>query len=338
MVSPIKKTQILNDLLDGKTSNVSNKVLNLIIRENVLSLLMVEKPGKEILLKEKYLNNNSIKQELVRIHEEILSDTNLRQTFGPGTFQGLQGKLNCIILTKRVIEEKLNWSLFDVVQKINYRVLYKYKLRCTKSCFTHLYQLIMNCYPDAELKPYYFKKASNIWLNKAGDLNKELITEAMREFISVLTNSKGKYKYKLKEMPRWVNYKLFRLPILPYETNLSYLLSSCFGNSHIKAIMFTYPEMKLKPYYFSNVPNKYWSGDKGKVHAKELMTELMTILTNPKGKYKLSNDEVKDIFKFKTYGKPLLPYKKNLRGMLQTVFKNSPSAPFKLLMEDTDDK
>jgi len=325
-----KKTDFLQNLLAGESKDLNEKVISEVIRGDILSDLIKSNPLKKEFFKKKYLSNFNIKKILFKIHDEVISEHNDRQTFGPGTFTGYQGKLNCIILTKRVIEDKLNWSLFDVVQNINYKILYKYNLRCSKSCFDHLYNLIMDCYPDADLKPYYFKKASNVWFDKNGQKNELMIKEAIREFVSVLSNPKGKYKYKLKELPRWINYKLFREPVLPYDTNLSYLLSSCFGNSHIKAIMFTYPELNLKPYYFSNVPNKYWSGEKGMEHAKELMSELLEILTNPKGKYKLSKEEVKEIFKFKTFGKPLLPYKKNMRGMLQTVFKNSPSAPFKL--------
>ncbi len=267
------------------------------------------------------------------LHNQVLDDRHPRQSFGPGTFEGLQGELNCMMLTRQVIEEKLKWSLPQVVKKINYEILYSYKLRCTKTCFKHLYDLIMACYPEENLKPYYFKKASKVWFEENGEMKQTMVKEAIREFIDVLTHPKGRYKYKIKHLPRWMNYKMFRKPILPYETNLSYMLNACFGNSHIKAIMFAYPELKLKPYYFANVPNKYWSGEEGMKHAKEVMDELMDILTNPKGDYRLSKEEVKEIFRFKTYGKPILPYKKNLRGMLQTIFKNSPSAPFELLME-----
>ncbi|MBU1201949.1 MAG: hypothetical protein KJ583_00525 [Nanoarchaeota archaeon] len=332
-----EKEVFLEELLNEK-KEIDNSLAKTLIREDILSRIIEKNPLKKELLIKKYLNNKTIKNTLAKIHQEVMDDYSKRQTFGPGTFSGLQGQLNCIILTKRVIEEELKWSISEVIQKINYKTLYKYKLRCTKTCFTHLHELIISSYPDANLKPYYFKKASNVWIDKNGQKNEVLIKEAIREFINVLTNPKGKYKYKFKELPKWVNYKLFRMPLLPHNTNLSYLLNSCFGNSHIKAVMYTYPELNLKPYYFSNVPNKYWSGEDGLKHAKELLVELMDILTNPKGKYKLTKEEVVRIFKFKTYGKPILPYKKNLRGMLQIIFKNSPSAPFKLVLAEQNDE
>lgn len=321
----------LHKLLYG---NQKPQNMDKLLRYDLLTVLAKQEALNKEALKQKYLSHPQIQTSLIKIYGDVLNENKQRQTFGPGTFVGLQGKLNCIILTKYVIENKLEWSLAEVVQKISYKTLYKYKLRCTKSCFNHIYDLIMACYLEADLKPYYFKKASHVWVDEEGNKNKELIKQAIREFVSVLTDPKGNHKHKLKNIPRWINYKMFRKSILPYNTNLSYMLSKCFGNSHIKAIMFAYPELNLKPYYFANVPNNYWSGEEGMKHAKEVMKELMTILTDPKGKYKLSREEVKDIFKFKTYEKPLLPYRKNMRGMLQTLFNNSPTEPFKLLEDE----
>lgn len=309
--------------------------INEVLRFDLLSeILKNETSDKQQILINKYLSNEIIRTCLIKIHSDISDDKKSRITFGPGTFIGLQGRLNCIILTQYIIKDKLKWSLVDVVNKVSYKVLYSYKLRCSKSCFDHIYELIMSCYPNSNLKSYYFKKASHVWYDEEEKKDYAIIKEAIREFVSALTNPKGKYKYKLKNLPQWINYKLFREPVLPYDTNLSYMLSYCFGNSHIKAIMFAYPELNLKPYYFSNVPNNYWSGKDGLTNAKEVMVELMEILTNPNGQYKLSEGEVVKIFKFKTYGKPILPYRKNMRGMLQTLFKNSPSSPFKLVIGD----
>ncbi len=311
----------------------SDKIIRILLRNDILSKIK----RKSSDLNREYQKNELIKNVLVGIHNEILDENNKRKTFAPGTFQGIQGKLNCIILTKNFIKNK-KWSLAEVMNNLNYRILYKYKLRCSKTCFKHLYKLIKECYPNENLKPYYFKKATHIWVDKYGHKNNELIKDAIREFIEVFMNQKGQYKYKLKNLPCWINYKMFREPMLPYGVNLSYMLGICFKNSHIKAIMFAYPELNLKPYYFSNVPNKYWSGKKGLENAREVMVELMDILTNPKGSYNLSKEEILQIFKFKTYSKPLLPYRKNLRGMLQTIFNNSPSAPFKILINNQNQK
>ena len=215
-------------------------------------------------LRIKYLSSNIIKNKLLEQYNDI--KTNKRKIFTPGIFIGLQGRLNCLIITKHVIENELKWDFSDVVQKINYKILYKHHLRSIKQVFSNLYELILELYPNRNIKPYYFKKYRNAWKNEDNSLNHDLIKQAVRELITILSIKKK--NYKINNIPKWISYNHFQKKILPYGANLSYLLSSIFNNSPIKAIMFTFPEMNLKPHYFKNVPKGFWKGNKGKNNAK----------------------------------------------------------------------
>lgn len=276
-----------------------------------------------------YMANDRINELLASQFREI--DEGKRMTFSPGLFVGLQGKANCAILAKHIIEKILRWDFTEAVKRLTYKSLYRNHLRSAKQCFQNLFELLVFAYPGRNLKPYYFKKYKNVWFDSSGRVKKDLVREAIQEFVSILTDPRGKYKYKLKEIPKWTSYKLFQKKILPYGANLSYMLNKCFRNSPADAIIFAYPELDLKPYYFRHVPKSYWSGKDGENHARELMNELMQKLTDQQGAYRFTRDEAFKIMKYKTYHKPLLPYGKRLGGMLQALFKNSPAKPLMLL-------
>jgi len=277
----------------------------------------------------KYRTSYIIRDSLIKIYTEI--HDNKRKIFSPGLFVGLQGRLNCAILTRHVIEDVLKWDFSTAIHYISYKTLYKYHLRSTKQCYKNLYEVLMAAYPERYLKPYYFKKYKNIWFDDKGNMKHDLVKEAIRELVDIFTDKKGKYKYNFKIMPKWINYKMFQKSILPYNANLSYMLNNCFNNSPIDAIIFAYPELNLKPYYFKHVPKNYWKGKQGKKHAKQIMNELFNRLTDNNGPYKFSKKDVVNLMKYKTYHKPLLPYGKNLGGMLQALFNNSPTKPLELI-------
>ena len=238
------------------------------------------------------------------------------------------------LLTRYVLEEKLRWGIGEVMQSLSYRLLYKHHLRCSKKCFHHISDLVMMAYPEKKLKPYYFNRVRGIWREEKGRLKRDLVRESLREFISILTDPNGKYRYKIKSLPRWVSYRLFQRKVLPYGRNLSYLLNHAFKNSPIEAILFAYPELKLKPYHFASVPNRYWSGEKGREHALEAINELVQVLTNPEGQFNFTLEELFQKVKYTTYHKRhILPHGANLSGMLHVLFKNSPTAPLKFLLE-----
>ena len=273
-----------------------------------------------------YKNSKNIKNALIQSYNQIKNKE--QKIFSPGIFMGNQGKINATILTRYVIEDILKWDFSTAVHKLSYKILYKHHLRSVKQCYDNLYDVLMEAYPNRYLKPYYFKKYKNVWFEN-GIMKTELVKEAIREFIYTLI--KKNKKYKLNTLPKWINYKLFQKKILPYKVNLSYMLSICFNNSPIKAAIFAFPELNLKPHYFSHVPKGYWKGNKGEKNAKLIMNELYERLTDESGLYKFSKNEIVTLFKYKTYHKPLLPYGKNLGGMLQALFENSPSRPLGLI-------
>jgi hypothetical protein len=297
-------------------------------------LVKKKNPKKKPLYLYKYRTNLQIKEVLIEMYEEI--NNKERKTFSPGIFMGFQGKMNSVILARYLFEEKLNWGLSTTVRNLNKDLLDKNNLRTVRNCFDHIYELVIACYPDKELKPYYFKNARGIWHDKKGKINYELVHEAIREFITALVDPKGKfgkYKHNMKKMPQWISYQLFQKPVLPFDNNLSYMLNYVYKNSAVNAIIHSYPELKLKPYYFRNAPDKYWRGEAGKKHAIEAAKEFVDILTDPKGKYKWSMNEVFQYIKYTSYFKPILPFGAKLSGMLQVCFKNSPSAPIRMVSQ-----
>ncbi|NTV24040.1 MAG: hypothetical protein HGA85_06760 [Nanoarchaeota archaeon] len=276
--------------------------------------------------KEEYLRSQNVRKALVEIYDEVRAG----KSFSPGIFVGTQGKLNCAILSRHVMENILGWDFSESVTKVNYKTLYEYNLRCSKSCFVSLYELLRYAYPEIALKPYYFKRHRDAWM-KEGTLDKALAKEAIRELVGRLIE-KDKKK-KVRTIPQWISYRHFQKPVLPHGATLSYLLNRYFDNSPAKAIIFAYPELELKPHYFKYVPKGFWQGRRGKSNARKIMLEVIGRLTDPEGAYKMSKEEVVKVMKFRTYGKPILPYGKRLSGMLQSLFNNSPQEPLELVAE-----
>jgi hypothetical protein len=321
------KAACLKDFLDDSSIPLKSFVL----RNDLLSRIIEVDPINNNVYSKKYLANSKIRIALIGLYDEICQKK--KKIFSPGLFFGYQGKLNCSIISKHVIENVLHYEFSESVSSLSYSVLYKNHLRSVKECFPSIYDLLVAIYPEKKLKPYYFKKHKDVWFDENNKRNDDLVREAIREFIGILTSPQSKYKHKLKDIPKWISYKTFHKNILPYSANLSYMLSRCFKNSPIDAVLFAYPELGLKSYYFSHVKKNYWKGSDGKEHAKEIMKELLDMLTAEDGPYKFTRDEAVKVMKYKTYHKPLLPYGKKLGGMLQAIFENSPSKPFELLDE-----
>jgi len=320
-LSQEEKVEVLRRILNGDAREARSRNAWLVLMGSPLDTLLEQEPKMRQEYLSLYRNSRYIKRMLLALLDEF--DEKKRKSFGPGMFTGEQGKLNCIILTRYVLEEKLGMSFAEVMQKVSFRLLYKHRLRCAKSCFSHLADLITEAYPETELKPYYFKNYRGMWFNDDGSFREGLAKEALREFITVVIKSDRSRKRKLKNLPRWLSFRMFQQPLLPYDRSLSYLLNIKFGNSHIQAAMFAYPKMKIKPHYFRHVPRGYWKGTKGRSRAREVMQEFVNILSDTKGKYGFSREEALGLVKFSTLQKPVLPFRKRLGGMLRVVYGNS---------------
>ena len=318
-----QKEELLRRLLTTESEEASTKGARLVLMGDQLGRLIAREPEKHEQYISLYLESGVIQSLLVSILKEFENRHNSRKSFGPGMFVGEQGRLNCIILTKYVLEEKLRMSFAEVMQKTSFKLLYENRLRCAKVCFRHLADLIIACYPETKLKPYYFMNYRGMWFDAERQFKEDLAKEALREFVSILIKNDRTRKHKLKDIPRWLSFRMFQQQLLPYNRSLSYLLNLRFGNSHIKAAMFAFPELHLKPHYFRHVPRGYWKGAKGKNRAQKVVQEFVGILSDPNGKYKFSRKEALKLVKFTTLQKPVLPFRKRLGGMLRVVYGNS---------------
>ena len=108
---------------------------NNLLTNNKLQDICDKFPEKKLEIK--YLNSLAIKNQILNQYNDI--KLGKRKIFSPGIFIGIQGKLNCLIVTKHVIENELKWDYSDIVQKINYKILYKHHLRSVKQVFSNLY-------------------------------------------------------------------------------------------------------------------------------------------------------------------------------------------------------
>ncbi|MBS3163928.1 hypothetical protein J4439_00690 [Candidatus Woesearchaeota archaeon] len=316
-LSRAKKAELLSRILEGDVREAATRWAPSVLTNNLLAELIKKSTGRG--LPELYRFNPLIKRLLVKTLEEF---SRQRKSFSPGMFVGEQGRLNCVILTRHVLEEKLGMTFAEVMQRASFRLLYAHHLRCAKVCFRHLADLIMACYPEKELKPYYFRNYRGMWL-LGGKFNEELAGQALREFVDLLVWGDRKHKRKIGSMPQWLTFRMFQRRILPYDRSLSYLLNLRFKNSHIRAAMFAYPDMGFQPHYFKHVPRGYWKGPEGRKRAQVIVREFVQILSDPKGKYRFTRPEALNLLKFTTMQKPVLPYRKRLGGMLRVVYGNS---------------
>lgn len=300
--------------------NADATIFHDIIREDILSALLEAKPAHEqSIIVKKYKTSHVIKTILSNLYDDLIAGK--RKAFPPGTFKGLQGNINSAILFKYVFADRLQWNLRKIIMEVDKKTLYQHKLRCVFQGHTNIYELVREAFPEQKVKPYYFAKVRNIWRDKNGILNEKLIKEAITEFVGILTDVRGKYKYNIKQLPQWIRYQHFQENILPYGANISYLLESCFGNSPARAIMFAFPELKLQPHYFSNVPKGYW---KNKDNVEKVKIELLDALTSPHGRFQFTDEELKQFLSSSFYQNPLFPYRKKARGLLKQGLGNNP--------------
>lgn len=318
-----QRVELLRRILAGDSEEAASKGARLVLMGNPLEDLIAREQKRREHYLSLYRESHAIQALLISTLKDFEAGRKPRKSFGPGMFTGEQGRLNCVILTRHVLEEKLGMSFAEVMQKTSFRLLYSHRLRCAKVCFRHLADLIIACYPEKELKPYHFKNYRLMWFDKDGSFRDEMARKALREFIETLIRGDRTGRRKLRNIPRWLTFRMFQQQLLPYNRSLSYLLNLRFGNSHIKAVMFAFPELRLRPHYFRHVPRGYWKGAKGKGRAREVVREFVDILSDPKGRYKFSRKEAVGLVKFTTLQKPVLPFRKRLGGMLRVVYGNS---------------
>ncbi len=196
------------------------------------------------------------------------------------------------IVTKAMIEDVLKWSEEDVVKKLGTKT---FKDNGLKGMLTNVfdgssYAAINNAYPE-KYKPWQFANVPNSYWTK------ETAAEATIWLIE------EKLKWSEEELLKKLSTKTF------YDNGLRGMLDSVLNSSPYAAIDNAYPG-KYKPWQFANVPNSYWT--------KETAAEATIWLIEEKLKW--SEDTLLENLSARIF------IENGLRGMLNSVFANSPYA------------
>ncbi len=263
------------------------------------------------------------KEHLINLYEQIIDKRHRRRAFPSNLFKGFQGRINKLILAKYRIEEYLGWDLETLVHKFSKETFDSAGLRSLRGGFDSVYDILLELYP--QLKPYYFRHNIHVFIDKNGRKNMNIAKEAIRELVSVYTNLNGRYRFKLKHINKWMNYKRFISHIIPYDAAIQGALA-CFNNSFEEAIIQTFPELGFSRYHFRRVPKDYWNG---KNHSKMALDEAIGVLTDSKGTFRWKRKEILQRITWRTYQQSILRHDVTLGGMLAIRYKNSPLGPFR---------
>ena len=92
---------------------------------------------------------------------------------------------------------------------------------------------VMFAFPDLNLEPHYFSNVpKGYWQNK------ENVKAVSKEFLEILTNKEGKYRFTEEELQQYLTPKLYAKPILPFRKKLNGLLVKGLGNDPKKVERF----------------------------------------------------------------------------------------------------
>ena len=226
--------------------------------------------------------------DIIEMYKEILKGT--RKIFVKGVWQRPDAIPNAIKVTKWLIEEKLKLTDEEIKEQLSVN-LFRDNSLCgmLRSCFDDSpYKVINSTYPN-KFKEWEFKSVPmNFWIKEKGiEATKWLIEEKLK-----LTD---------EEIKEQLSTNLFK------DNRLDSMLDTCFNSSPYQAINETYPN-KFKEWEFKQVPNNFWTKEKGIEVTKWLIEEKLK-LTDEEIKEQLSQNLFKD---------------NALYNMLGTCFNGSP--------------
>ena len=226
--------------------------------------------------------------DIIEMYKELLKGT--RKKFVNGTWQRPDAISNAIKVTKYLIEEKLKLTDEELKEQLSVN-LFRDNSLCgmLRSCFDDSpYKVINTVYPN-KFKEWEFKSVPmNFWIKEKG-------TEATKWLIE------EKLKLTDEEIKEQLSTNLFK------DNRLDSMLDTCFNSSPYQAINETYPN-KFKEWEFKQVPNNFWTKEKGIEVTKWLIEEKLK-LTDEEIKEQLSQNLFKD---------------NALYNMLGTCFNGSP--------------
>ena len=178
--------------------------------------------------------------EVIQTYLDVLSG--VRKRFPNHFFSGVDGRQRAILVTRYLIENRLEIPIEQIPEKVTAELLWQYRLRPMANIQGwNFSQLMEHCYPEY-VKAWHFRQVSNgYW--KQGDGRTRLI-EAVRYVIE------EECKMPVEDIPKQVTHAFFK------ERNL-YGAFNQFGQSTYETINAAYPG-RFYPWQFHTVPMNYW--------------------------------------------------------------------------------
>ncbi|WAH42039.1 hypothetical protein NZD89_00520 [Alicyclobacillus fastidiosus] len=187
---------------------------------------------------------------IIHLYENILCHR--IDGFSPYFFAGDEGKRNARIITRYVLQEKEHWNHEDICCGICRELLAEYRLAgMLKTYFQNsIFKVVENAYPG-EFQPWELIKArKHVFVGETG---RDMARKAVRWMVV------DKLNYTLKDLHKitiktFIDYKLGSVVNKIYRGSpWAAIQDAGFGPFH--------------PWEIHQVPNGYWKGENGRIHA-----------------------------------------------------------------------
>lgn len=179
-------------------------------------------------------------KEVIQTYLDVLSGS--RKRFPNHFFSGVDGRQRAILVTRYLIEHRLEIPIEQIPEKVTAELLWKYRLRPVANVQGwNFSQLMEQCYPE-HVKAWHFRQVSNgYWQQENG---RTRLIEAVRYVIE------EECHIPVEEIPKRVTHAFFK------EHNL-YGAFNQFGQSTYETINAVYPG-RFFPWQFHTVPMNFW--------------------------------------------------------------------------------
>ena len=259
--------------------------------------------------------------------------------------------------------DKRGWSYIDLVRKIKQSHFKKVKIKygaTLDSVLNEVYDAspskairnYLKYHPDMSvrrkfmgLQMYHFSSSHyNLWTNKDGTKNYALARKATGELIDILME---KHKWSYMDVIKNLRGHHFKNQNIKYGATLGGMIGRVYGGSTAGAVMDYFKHHSnrkirdrfkdLKPYHFHRSQSHAWVKD-GKVNyelAREATGELLALLRK---KYKWSYEDAIRNIRRDHFRNEELKYGTSLGGMLNAVYKGSPSEAVRDFLQNHPDQ